>query len=220
MSIHSDTHFNHALAKARPQILVTTVGADGEDKLRNGLQILLERPDTDVASVSGKEVKRWARELAASWDRGRKQKSQKGEKMPIKEQRVWTVNLASSGGADYYGSSTRGDGISTLADPRDWSNLLTPPLGHKHVGSPDSLMREAFVVRKLTKEEQARRVFLLLWSSGTTGESKGVLLSHRNLVTSVGCHWHSVPLTYGTSRGPFGGGETWIALAPWCHIMG
>lgn len=208
------------LAKARPQVLITTVGVDGEDKLRKGLQVLLDGPTNDVGPIDGKEIKEWASDLAACWDRGRIQKSQKGDKMPIRLQRVWTVNLGLLGGADYYGSSTRSDGVSTLADPRDWSNLLSPPHGHKHAGGPDSLSREAFTVRQLTEEEQARRVVLLLWSSGTTGESKGVLLSHRNMVASVGGCWYSAPQAYGTSRGPFGGGETWVALAPWCHVMG
>jgi acyl-CoA synthetase (AMP-forming)/AMP-acid ligase II len=208
------------LAKARPQVLVTLTGPDGEEKLRKGLQILLDQPETDIASVSGKEVKRWAHELASSWDRGKKQKHQKGDRQPIHEQRVWTVNLSTSGGADYYGTNSRGDGISALSDPRDWSNLLHPPQGHKHAGSVDLLGREAALVRKVTKEEQTRRVFLLLWSSGTTGESKGVLLSHRNLVASLQCSWYSHPQVFGPSRGPFSGGETWIALAPWCHVMG
>ncbi|UZJ53412.1 hypothetical protein CBS101457_002732 [Exobasidium rhododendri] len=208
------------LAKARPQVLVTVVGADGEDKLRKGLQVLLDRPEEDVGTVSGKEVKRWATQLASSWDQGKRQKVQKGDRPPVKEQRVWTVNLSTSGGADYYGTSGRNDGISTLTDPRDWSNLLHPPHGHKHSGSSDSLGRDAFQVRKVSKDEQVRRVFLLLWSSGTTGGSKGVLLSHRNLVASIVCSWYCNPQTNGPFQGPYGGGETWIALAPWCHVMG
>lgn len=207
------------LAKARPQVLVTTVGANGEDRLRAGLQVLLDRPEQDAGAQSGREVKRWAAELAASWDRGRRQKSEKGSRMPTKEQRVWSVNLASWGGADYYGTSMRGDGVSTLMDPRDWSHLLSPPHGHKHSGTADSLTREAFSVRKLAEKEQARRVALLLWSSGTTGGSKGVLLSHRNIVASICSTWTAGVHTHAATSGG-GGGETWIALAPWCHVYG
>lgn len=204
------------LAKARPQVLLTTVG-EGEVKLRKALQILLDGPVQDHGSLKGDKVQRWAKELASSWDRGRNQKSQKGDHTPISEQRVWTVNLDSHGGADYYGTGTRGDCVSTLMDPRDWSHLLSPPSGHKHKGSADSLSRDAYQVRSMTEQEQTRRVALLLWSSGTTGDSKGVLLSHRNMVASMTGLWAACPHIHGTSRGQ---GETWVALAPWCHTYG
>lgn len=204
------------LAKARPQMLFTTVG-EGEERLRQALQMLLDETGKDGGPKRADEVKGWASELASCWDRGRKQKSEKGNHIPLGQQRVWTVNIDAQRGADYYGTSAKGDGVSALSDPRDWSNLLTAPPGHRQRGSTDTMQRDAFQVRKLTAEEQSRRVVLLLWSSGTTGESKGVLLSHRNLVASITGLWAGCPNISGTSRGP---GETWVALAPWCHTYG
>lgn len=205
------------LAKARPQVLITSAGSSGEDRLRLALHLLLERAEEDLGYAKGHVIRAWANELATCWDTGRRRKHQKGDTVPLRDQRVWTVNLSSKGGADYYGSSSRNDGVSTLADPRDWSHMLTPPQGHKHAGSSELLSRDAFTVRKLTTEEQASRVCLLLWSSGTTGDSKGVLLSHRNIVSSTTGHWVACPQLSGTSRGP---GETWVSLAPWCHTYG
>jgi 4-coumarate--CoA ligase len=182
------------LAKARPGLVVTSK-LEGEEKLQSALQILLERPDgTNTGAVPVREVKSWARGLLSSW-----------EETASTKQRVWTVDMNRHGGADYYVRDDKCDRV----DARDWTHLLGP-----------KRQEAAFVVRDLTEQEQRRRVILLLWSSGTTGASKGVLLSHRNLVASMVGNWVSCPHIFGPSQGPLGGGERWIALAPWCHIYG
>lgn len=199
------TELANVLAKARPQLIFTTTGSEGEEKLRKGLQLLLDRPEEDVGLLSGSLVKKWAKRLASSWDAGHSGNS-------IERQRVWTVDMA----ADYYGSSTNAEHSPVLLNPRDWTHLLSPPQDSQ----VDALQHDAFKVRNLSQEEQTRRIVLLLWSSGTTGASKGVLLSHRNLVASMVGNWIGCPHMYGVSQGPFGGGETWVALAPWCHVYG
>lgn len=53
---------------------------------------------------------------------------------------------------------------------------------------------------------------VILWSSGTSGRSKGVVLSHRALIASLVGLWHS-DLQYGSE-------ERWLAFVPFGHIMG
>jgi long-subunit acyl-CoA synthetase (AMP-forming) len=103
------------LAKARPQLVVTTK-VEGEDKLLKALQIVLDRPDGDVGSLSGREVKRWAQELLTSW-----------HDSTFAKQRVWTVDMNSQGGASYYIAKGKRD----LIVARDWTSLF----GSKEEGS-------------------------------------------------------------------------------------
>lgn len=168
----------YVLAKARPQVLITTTGAEGEFKLRSALQILLDQTPESVGSVTPSEIQSWAKELAKSWDEGKSLSFQRGDSQDLKQQRIFTVDLAK----DYYGSTAD-------SDPRDWSKLLLPPKGHKHAGSSDHLGRLPFEVKEMTAEEQKRRICVLLWSSGTTGKSKGVLLPHLSFVANSIAVW-------------------------------
>ncbi|CBQ67386.1 related to 4-coumarate--CoA ligase 1 [Sporisorium reilianum SRZ2] len=208
----------YILAKARPQLLFTTVGADGEVPLRKALQLLLDSPPTDNGQVTGTEIQAWARQLAADWDQAKAARLEKSDQIPFLRRRVWTVDVSS--GMDYYGNNMNRLGVASAHDPRDWTHLLLPPPGSKAEGSIASLDRPAFTPAPMTPEEQQRRIAFVLWSSGTTGQSKGVLLSHRALVSNTLGVWDTNPHFSGTSRGANGGGERWITLAPWYHIYG
>ncbi|KZT53758.1 acetyl-CoA synthetase-like protein [Calocera cornea HHB12733] len=70
----------------------------------------------------------------------------------------------------------------------------------------------SFRVAPMTAHEQAHTVACVLWSSGTTGKSKGVMHSHRGLVTSV-VLWQKYA-KYWTAD------EVWVGLTPFYHIMG
>lgn len=223
--MYTPTELSVVLAKARPQVLFVPAGDEGEGRMRKALDLILQEgeksPETSDDLLSSPHVQSWAKALASDWDRGRQSKTRKGElPLPMRQRRVWTVNLGGKtfGASDYYGSGARPDGVSTLADPRDWTHLLSPPPGHKHATQErDSISREAFTVRKLSREEQRRRVAVILWSSGTTGAPKGVLISHENMVASVTRSWtDSIHF-----RSPsVDNGEVWVGLAPWTHIMG
>ncbi|SNX81312.1 related to 4-coumarate-CoA ligase 1 [Melanopsichium pennsylvanicum] len=208
----------YILAKARPQVLITSVGAEGEVPLRKALQSLLDSPPTDNGQVKGSEIKAWAQELARDWDEVKSARLEKSNQTPFHRRRVWTVDVNSA--MDYYGTNVNRHSVSAAHDPCDWTHLLLPPPGSKAEGSVMSLDRPAFVASPMVPEEQARRIAFVLWSSGTTGQSKGVLLSHRALVSNTLGVWDTNPHFSGTSRGTYGGGERWITLAPWYHVYG
>ncbi|KAI3481464.1 hypothetical protein L1887_56011 [Cichorium endivia] len=208
----------YILAKARPQLLFTTVGAEGEVPLRKALQLLLDSPPSDLGQVKADEIRAWATELARDWDQAKAARLEKSNQIPFRRRRVWTVDISS--GMDYYGTNFDRNGVASAHDPRDWTHLLLPPPGSKAEGSIASLDRPAFTPAPMTPEEQQRRIAFVLWSSGTTGQSKGVLISHRALVSNTLGIWDSNPHFSGPSRGSNGGGERWITLAPWYHVYG
>ncbi len=208
----------YILAKARPQLLFTTVGAEGEVPLRKALQLLLDSPPSDLGQVKAAEIRAWATELARDWDQAKAARLEKSNQIPFRRRRVWTVDISS--GMDYYGTNFDRNGVASAHDPRDWTHLLLPPPGSKAQGSIASLDRPAFTPAPMTPEEQQRRIAFVLWSSGTTGQSKGVLISHRALVSNTLGIWDSNPHFSGSSRGSNGGGERWITLAPWYHVYG
>ncbi|KDN37925.1 acetyl-CoA synthetase-like protein [Tilletiaria anomala UBC 951] len=200
----------YLLAYARPHVIITTKGAsEGEGRIRAALQSIIDRPEP-VGEVTAEEGQRWAIELAHTWDRSAKQSTlQRGETLPFAQQRVWLVDLART--VDYYGTNTNAAGIpAATLDKRDWTNLLRP-IGPTH--------RLPFQIEVMQQDELEARAAVLLWSSGTTGKSKGVLLSHQALMAEVYSQW-SAKLSTGVYRGAYGGGERWVALAPWCHIYG
>ncbi|UTT95313.1 hypothetical protein NDA17_000886 [Ustilago hordei] len=208
----------YILAKARPQVLFTSVGAEGEVPLRKALQLLLDSPSSNNGQVKGAEFQAWARELARDWDESKAARLEKSNQVPYRCRRIWTVDVSS--GMDYYGTSFNRNGVASAHDPRDWTHLLLPPPGSKAEGSIASLDRPAFNPAPMTPEEQQRRVAFVLWSSGTTGQSKGVLISHKALISNTMGVWDTNPHFSGTSRGANGGGERWITLAPWYHVYG
>ncbi|MCO5565638.1 hypothetical protein L7F22_019312 [Adiantum nelumboides] len=165
----------HILAKSRPQLIFCAAGEEGEERMWQALERVHNGKVSNLTPAIAERAQKWSKELATVWQAQRTRYYQRGDLPPNAARRVFTVNVGATyaGGADYYGSSARKDGVSALSDPNDWSHLLAPPQGHKQSGILDSLSRPAFTIRKLSRAEQRRRTALILWSSGTTGPSKG-----------------------------------------------
>ncbi|KAL9081615.1 MAG: hypothetical protein Q9159_007205 [Coniocarpon cinnabarinum] len=69
-----------------------------------------------------------------------------------------------------------------------------------------------FQATRLVRHSFQKHTALILWSSGTTGKSKGVCLSHENLIHSNICMWHIAP--------QLDANERWLGVAPFYHIYG
>ncbi|KAM0355133.1 hypothetical protein ACHAPU_000993 [Fusarium lateritium] len=105
--------------------------------------------------------------------------------------RVYTVDLAT----DLYPLSP-----ASHAEEGDWKNLLTlskSSLTAAHPFSPESA---------------ATRTAIILWSSGTSGRSKGVLLSHQAINFSVASLWHDADF--------YGFHQRWLGYVPFYHVFG
>ncbi|KAI5460324.1 hypothetical protein BGZ63DRAFT_414580 [Mariannaea sp. PMI_226] len=84
--------------------------------------------------------------------------------------------------------------------PGDWRNLI----------SPDLALQSAF---SFPAEAASTRTAVILWSSGTSGRSKGVLLSHNALNFSTASLWHNADF-YG------GRHQRWLGYVPFYHVFG
>lgn len=84
------------------------------------------------------------------------------------------------------------------AGTRDWRTLLGRQALKKPVAFPSN--------------EYSRRTAVILWSSGTSGKSKGVVLSHSSLVANMIALWH-INLDFAAE-------ERWLGFAPFYHIFG
>ncbi|GAA5908318.1 uncharacterized protein JCM6883_004345 [Sporobolomyces salmoneus] len=83
---------------------------------------------------------------------------------------------------------------------QDWKVLL-----------PNRPSKSTFVPPKYSGDEDAKRAAMIFWSSGTSGKSKGVILSHRALgMAQIGV-WHASTL---------GADERLVGLPPFYHIFG
>jgi acyl-CoA synthetase (AMP-forming)/AMP-acid ligase II len=81
----------------------------------------------------------------------------------------------------------------------DWRNLLSPvPL------------QSSF---PLTGTSSTTRTAVILWSSGTSGRSKGVLLSHHALNYSTAALWHDADFYLGRQ-------QHWLGYVPFYHVFG
>jgi len=93
-----------------------------------------------------------------------------------------------------------GDNVTLVS----WTTLLQP-------SSIGSTRYQPFQFTQPHYESRSR-IAAIIWSSGTSGKSKGVLCSHYAMVHSIICFWHQ-KLDYGPD-------ERTIGLVPFCHIMG
>lgn len=106
--------------------------------------------------------------------------------------RVFSIDLA----ADDYGTTLQ----SQQSSASDWKTLLQgedPNFG--------------FPQYKENSDENDRRAAVILWSSGTSGKSKGVILGHLAILTSVQSLFYGNPL--------FGPNEVFIGFAPFFHVL-
>ncbi len=218
----------YVLARLRPRVLITTKGPSaGEGRMRQALQLLIEGKE-GFTGISSEATRAWAREAARDWDEGARAATlQRGESLPLRRQRVWLVDPH----ADYYGSgmtaaasllrASRAALPASSVDLRDWTTLLTLP-------PPSS---KPFAIEQMGADELRARIAIVLWSSGTTGKSKGVLISHAASIASIPSTWGGCaylgPHRTGTNTtgqckiaASGGTGERWISIAPWFHTYG
>ncbi|KAK0725982.1 hypothetical protein B0H67DRAFT_482333, partial [Lasiosphaeris hirsuta] len=86
------------------------------------------------------------------------------------------------------------------AGERSWRELLAEePRGVRPVFDPASA---------------GTRTAVILWSSGTSGRSKGVLLSHTAINFSMACVWHDADYYPGQER------QRWLGYVPFYHVFG
>lgn len=91
----------------------------------------------------------------------------------------------------------------------DWRSLLVSP-----AASPIKLNTATV----FDPETAAARTAVILWSSGTSGRSKGVLLSHHTINFSIASLWHDTD--YYTARGGVGQRQSWLGYVPFYHVFG
>ena len=84
------------------------------------------------------------------------------------------------------------------SDERDWKKLLNPP---------------STALKQPSQFSAPSRAAVILWSSGTSGRSKGVLLSHHALNFAVGSLWHDADYYKGQQ-------QRWIGFVPFYHVYG
>ncbi|KAH7108415.1 acetyl-CoA synthetase-like protein [Auriculariales sp. MPI-PUGE-AT-0066] len=105
--------------------------------------------------------------------------------------------------ADYYGAATSQSQRPHYAlDAHEWTVLLRPVAAQS----------AEWVIPPMSEEECKSRVALVMWSSGTSGKSKGVALSHYSIIWQQIALWHAM-----VELGP---DERLLALAPVYHSFG
>ncbi|WPH00764.1 acetyl-CoA synthetase-like protein, protein [Acrodontium crateriforme] len=97
-----------------------------------------------------------------------------------------------------YRSSQRYSRCTSNSASNDWQQLCS----QGSLGSPVAF----------TENEAQCRTAIILWSSGTSGKPKGVVLPHSALNASVVIAWHS-SLTWGAD-------EKWLGFVPFYHTFG
>lgn len=88
---------------------------------------------------------------------------------------------------------------TTTQSPSDWTSLLSAhPLQSAH---------------PLPLSSPKTRTAVILWSSGTSGRSKGVLLSHHTLNFNTASLWHDADFYHGRR-------QHWLGYVPFYHVFG
>lgn len=109
-----------------------------------------------------------------------------------------------------YASSTHVYAVDVAGDPYPLGQASNTSADWRNLVAPDLALPTAFPV---PPESAATRTAVILWSSGTSGRSKGVLLSHQALNFSTASLWHDADF-YG------GRGQRWLGYVPFYHVFG
>lgn len=111
---------------------------------------------------------------------------------------VFTVDVAAE---EYPFSASSSTGPTVDAQERDWTCLLAAP---------------AFPVEpyRLPPLSSPNRTAVILWSSGTSGRSKGVLHSHNALVFATCSLWHDADFNKPGLE------QSWLGYVPFYHVFG
>lgn len=111
---------------------------------------------------------------------------------------VFTVDVA---GDQYPFSASSSTAPTVTAQERDWTCLLAAP---------------AFPVEpyRLPPSSSPNRTAVILWSSGTSGRSKGVLHSHNALVFATCSLWHDADFHRPGLQ------QSWLGYVPFYHVFG
>ena len=109
---------------------------------------------------------------------------------------VYTVNVASDRYPSSLVATSRRNGDADGGS--DWKQLLDASTA---------------AVRQPPDFDAKNRAAVILWSSGTSGRSKGVMLSHHALNFSVASLWHDADFYRGQH-------QRWLGFVPFFHVFG
>ncbi|KAF3761644.1 acetyl-CoA synthetase-like protein [Cryphonectria parasitica EP155] len=111
---------------------------------------------------------------------------------------VFTVDVAAE---RYPFSASASTSPGPVAQERDWTCLLAAP---------------AFAVEpyRMSASDSHNRTALILWSSGTSGRSKGVLHSHYALVFATVSLWYDADIHRPGLQ------QRWLGYVPFYHVFG
>jgi 4-coumarate--CoA ligase len=104
------------------------------------------------------------------------------------------------------------DKVITIGDERDPSHMA------KHFTSIRNTAGSARFRR--TKANPGEDLAFLVYSSGTTGHPKGVMLTHRNIVSNTMMIKAAEAGQLSSEGGPSGEGDKLLAFLPFFHIYG
>lgn len=117
---------------------------------------------------------------------------------------IFTVDVAGDAylsGAEGSSSSSSSSSSSAKGQEQDWSALLRDPPSRAQP-------------YHLSAVSAPNRTAVVLWSSGTSGRSKGVLISHAALTFATASIWYDADFHRPGLR------QSWLGYVPFYHVFG